>query len=45
VLEFDRIQPGELDRDGRGARDAGHRVIVGDVDLLHVAAGDHVALR
>ena len=45
VLELDGVQPGELDRDRRGARDAGRRVVVGDVHLLHVAAGDHVALR
>ncbi len=45
VLQFHRVQAGELDRDRRGARDPGRGVVVGDVDLLHVAAGDHVALR
>ncbi len=45
VLEFDGVEAGELDGDGRGAGDAGRGVVVGDVHLLHVAAGDHVALR
>ena len=45
MLQLDRVQPGELDRDGGGAGDPGGRVIVGDVDLLHVAPGDHVGLR
>ena len=45
VLELDGVQAGELDGDRRGARDAGRGVVVGDVHLLHVAAGDHVALR
>jgi hypothetical protein len=44
VLELNGIQAGELDRDRRGAGDAGNGVVVGDVHLLHVAAGDHVAL-
>jgi hypothetical protein len=44
VLEFDGIETGELDSDGRGARDAGRGVVVSDVHLLHVTAGDHVAL-
>jgi hypothetical protein len=45
VLELDRVQAGELDGDGRGARDAGGGVVVGDVHLAHIAPGDHVALR
>ena len=45
VLEFDRVETGELDGDRRGAGDAGRGVVVGDVHLLHVAPGDHVALR
>ena len=44
VLEFDGVQAGELDGDRRGARDARRGVVVGDVHLLHVATGDHVAL-
>jgi len=44
MFEFDRVQAGELDRQGRGAGDAGRGVVVGDVNLLHIAAGDHVAL-
>jgi hypothetical protein len=45
VLEFNGVQPGELDGDRRGTRDARRGVVVGDVHLFHVTAGDHVALR
>ena len=45
VLEFHRVKAGELDGDRGGAGDAGGGVVVGDVHLLHVAPGDHVALR
>ena len=45
VLELDGIQAGEFDGDRRGACDARRGVVVGDVHLLHVATGDHVALR
>ena len=45
VLELDGVQAGEFDRDGRGAGDPGRGVVVGDVDLLHIPPGDHVALR
>src|SRR6185312_14216623 len=37
-------QPGELDCDRRDARYPGRGVVVGDVNLLDVAVGDHVAL-
>jgi hypothetical protein len=43
VLELNGVEASELDGDRRGAGDAGDGVVVGDVHLLHVAAGDHVA--
>src|SRR6202012_146716 len=45
VLEFDGVEPGEFDRDGRGAGDPGRGVVIGDIHILHIAARDHVALR
>ena len=45
MLEFDGVEPGELDGDRGRPGDAGRRVVVGDVHLLDVAARDHVALR
>src|SRR4029077_13626428 len=44
VLEFDGVEPGELDGDRGRPGDAGGRVVVCDVHLLNVAARDDVAL-
>jgi hypothetical protein len=44
VLEFDGEQTHQLDGNSCGARDTGRRVLVGDIDLLHVAVRDQIAL-
>ena len=45
MLELHGVEAGEFNRQRSSAGDARGGVVVGDVDLLHIAAGDHVALR